>query len=178
MKRTLAALFVLFLVQNVNAEDKKWFEEGFVKNALKGRAAEMLSDTGFSREETNWYRCGAISQAQFKHAELYINHNEPTPCYEDKDCAIGSLGGFCSVAAHKSQLEGYALYTKSPTYQYLAKNWRNGRCHGPVGLCLPVDTAFCAKEGRSGVGKCQGKWADRASDEPIFMRALGGEENK
>ncbi|MCB0404886.1 MAG: hypothetical protein KDD51_08880 [Bdellovibrionales bacterium] len=178
MKRTLLALFVLFLVQNVNAEEKKWFEEGFVKNALQGRAAEMLNDTGFAIDDVNWYRCGAISQAQYKHADLFVDHSEPTPCYEDTDCAIGSLGGFCPVAAHKSELEGYTLYTKSPAYQYLAKHWRNNRCHGPVGLCLPVDTVFCQKEGRSGVGKCQGKWATKPSDEPIFMRALSEDTKK
>lgn len=174
MKRSLGiSVFVLTLLLQVaiaEEPEKKWFEEGFVKNALQGRAAAMLNDTGFSREEINWHLCGAISSAQYKHSELFVSPQEDTLCYEDKDCGIGSLGGFCAVAAHKSQLEGYQLYVKSPVYKYLNKSWRSNNCHGPVGLCIGVETAYCEKDDK-GNGVCRGNWAERASEEPIFMSA-------
>lgn len=166
----LAALPLFVLCQLATASDKKWYEEGFKRNAEGGPAAALMRDSSFPVVR-NQYICGAVSNAKYKLLEHYVQPNEQNYCYQDEDCAIGSLGGFCPVAAHRSQLEGYKLFTKSTAYGELQKEWTANRCMGPVGLCLPVNEAKCEIPEGKHVGKCVGKWGKEPRPVRGFMVA-------
>lgn len=152
-----------------NAKKQQWWQQGFKENAEgTSRAMAARSETVRRDDAEKWLRCGAARNAIFTHRELYLKDEGEFSCFEDKDCEIGSLGGMCAVAAHRGAFEAYKLFQKSPDYKFLAKVWKDNQCMGPVGLCLPVSKAYCQKEGDN-AGKCQGKWENRHTAEPIFM---------
>lgn len=177
MRALLSLIAVTFVTQLAFAEGvpaKEWYEEGFEANSPKDKKVDAMRAMIANPPRLNWHKCTAIKSTQIKFSQLYVERGtdkNPVNCNEDTDCGIGSLGGFCAVPAHKSQLEGYALYTRSDIFKGLDKEWKAEKCVSPVGMCMPVSKVFCEKPAKDKPGVCKGKWDKDATAEPVFMSA-------
>ena len=158
----VASQFSLFSM----AAEAPWYKEGFVENADGDtRVAKMRKD--IQDGNVDYYLCRALEHAQLANSELYVEKN--VACHDDKDCEVGTLGGFCDTAAHKVQIREYRVYTRSPQHLHISGEYKKNACHGPMGKCMQVTGAVCKKAKKDAPGACQAV-RDEKHVLPTFMQ--------
>ena len=116
---------------------------------------------------SHWHKCSAYTAAMLKQTELFVIDDENAYCNDKADCTAANMGGMCTQAAHKSQLVGYDLYKSSAEGKRLRGLYLAEKCHGPVGLCLPIRDVECNKT----TNRCEGKWGNVRDGVPVSFMA-------